>query len=148
MPSAMPPITCGAAGAPTPSGCNRSGTAPAAGGGGAAAACAASADGGAQLPSAFTRSSGPTGPDGPSDTLALLGRAQSGLANTSIGFENKPPSFLLSRKFELPEQPATEMPAAQTSAICSGRRRKGNAVPPEEGLSVCPYDKFCVISKA
>lgn len=80
--------------------------------------CASAAAGTVQLPSALTISSAPTGPCGPRlIPLLLVGRAQSGLANSSTGLENQPPSFWSSNTRAAPVQPPTPSAAAQASAM-------------------------------
>src|ERR1700741_3894545 len=101
MPRAIPPATGGGPDAGSSFGRAGLGEAAAAvaawsagagsGGAGASDACAFVPAGTAQRPSALTMSSAPTGPCGPRLTPAVVGFAQSGLANT--GFENQPPSF-------------------------------------------------------
>src|SRR6476660_9887125 len=81
----------------------------------ASADCESAAAGVAHWPSAFTMSSGPTGPWGPKLTLPVLARAQSGLAKT--GFENQPPSFWSSNTPAAFLHPATANAAAQANAI-------------------------------
>lgn len=76
------------------------------------------ASGAVQLPSALTISSAPTGSCGPRlIPLLLVGRAQSGLANSSTGLENQPPSFWSSNTRAAPVQPPTPSAAAQASAM-------------------------------
>jgi hypothetical protein len=72
----------------------------------------------AQRPSALTISSAPTGPCGPRlIPLLAVGRAQSGLANSSTGLENQPPSFWSSNTRAAPVHPPTPSAAAQASAM-------------------------------
>src|SRR6185312_166031 len=131
MPRPMPPATTGgaaisswsggadagvAAGIGAPGG--SPGTEPTsrsagAGAGARSDACAVAAGGGAHRPSDPTRSSAPTGPRGPRLTWAVLGRAQSGLAKISAGFENQPPSLLSSKTCAVFLQPPTSNMAQQ-----------------------------------
>src|SRR6476661_2731151 len=125
MPSAIPPVTngaevdssrcrpelgaaaaCVADGAPPPAAASVVF---------ASADCARAAAGVAHWPSAFTMSSGPTGPWGPKLTLPVLARAQSGLAKT--GFENQPPSFWSSNTCAVFLHPATTNVVAQANAM-------------------------------
>src|ERR1039458_4165381 len=164
MPSAMPPINWGAPGgwsgraalglaeagggagigararspAMVPTG--RSG-----GGAGAAASAggAASAAGAPQRPSAPTSSSGATCPRGLSWVLlsSMAETAQLGLANTSIGLENQPPSFWSWNTAVEFLQAATASAAAQTSAILETARQR-KTISPGRSIRLSPNMYF------
>src|SRR5450759_4453379 len=103
------------------------------GGAGAAAGAggAASAAGAPQRPSAPTSSSGATGPRGLSWVLlsSMAETAQLGLANTSMGLENQPPSFWSWNTAVAFLQAATASAAAQTNAILETARQRKTISP-------------------
>src|SRR5579875_1100461 len=107
------------------------------GGSGAASAAAVARAGSgaadasaAQRPSALTRSSGATGPLGPSrmSSFRLPGVAHSGASKTRSGFENMP-LYVSASSSELLEQPAAASAAAHISPIL--RATRANETPDE-----------------
>src|SRR5664280_2033408 len=100
------------------------------GGAAAGAGGAASAAGTLQRPSAPTISSGATGPRLSWTLLSSMAAvAQLGLANTSMGLENQPPSFWSWNTAVAFLQAATASAAAQTSAILKTTRQRKNDLP-------------------
>src|SRR6185437_5140991 len=101
-----------------------------------AAGCAAAGGAGsafcAHRPSAVTRSSGATGPLGPSFTLACVPFAQSGVLNHSPFFENMSLYESRSNIGEL-EHPATPKAAAHNNAMLVTTR--GTRTPPRKTIA-------------